>query len=141
VQWARSGGPASVPSVWGARLSVAIIENDASANRALGRFLLGAGFEPTGFDSAETFLGDQRRSGSLSTRSRARRCIDSSTARPSTSRSRPLLRFAELQDELVGVSANRCIEHFGGTGVRRVGQNRTLGVELESRSFNFSAHG
>ena len=51
------------------------------------------------------------------------------------------LRFAELQDELVGVPANRCIEHFSRTGVRRVGQNRTLGVELESRSFNLSAHG
>src|SRR6516225_4396394 len=50
------------------------------------------------------------------------------------------LRFAELQDELVGVPANRCIEHFSRTGVRRVGQNRTLGVELESRSFNLSAH-
>src|SRR5215469_8832792 len=63
------------------------------------------------------------------------------TARASTSRSGPLLRFAELQDELVGVPANRCIEHSGRTGVRRVGQDRTLGVEPESRSFNLSAHG
>jgi len=39
---------------------VAIIESDASANRALGRFLRGAGFEPIGFDSAESFLADQR---------------------------------------------------------------------------------
>ena len=42
--------------------SVAIITGDASANRALGRFLRCAGFEPTGFDSTENFLADQRRS-------------------------------------------------------------------------------
>jgi FixJ family two-component response regulator len=42
--------------------SVAIIEHDASANRALGRFLRGAGFDPTGYDSAESFLADQMRS-------------------------------------------------------------------------------
>jgi len=41
--------------------SVAIIADDASANRALGRFLRGAGFEPTGFGSAESFLADERR--------------------------------------------------------------------------------
>ena len=34
-----------------------------------------------------------------------------------------LLRFAELQDELVGVSANRLIEHFGRARVRRIGEN------------------
>jgi hypothetical protein len=33
----------------------------ASVNRALGRFLRGAGFEPTGFDSADSFLADERR--------------------------------------------------------------------------------
>ena len=38
--------------------SVAIIDDDASANRALGRLLRGAGFEPSGFDSAESFLAD-----------------------------------------------------------------------------------
>jgi FixJ family two-component response regulator len=38
--------------------SVAIIDDDASANRALGRLLRGAGFEPRGFDSAESFLAD-----------------------------------------------------------------------------------
>lgn len=37
--------------------SVAIIEDDASANRALGRLVRSAGFEPTSFDSAESFLG------------------------------------------------------------------------------------
>jgi FixJ family two-component response regulator len=42
--------------------NVAIIGNDASATRALGRFLRGAGFEPTAFDSAESFLADERRS-------------------------------------------------------------------------------
>src|SRR5438874_7898985 len=52
-----------------------------------------------------------------------------------------LLRFAELQDELVGVSANRLVEHFGRAGVRRIGENRTLGVELEARGFGLSAHG
>ncbi len=36
--------------------SVAIIDDDASANRALGRLLRGAGFEPSGFESAESFL-------------------------------------------------------------------------------------
>ena len=41
--------------------SVAIIDDDASANRALGRLLRGAGFEPKGYDSAETFLGDPMR--------------------------------------------------------------------------------
>ena len=41
--------------------SVAIIDDDASANRALGRLLRGAGFEPSGFDSAESFLADPRR--------------------------------------------------------------------------------
>jgi FixJ family two-component response regulator len=41
---------------------VAIIEDDASANRALGRFMRSAGLEPTGFDSAESFLADERRS-------------------------------------------------------------------------------
>src|ERR1700721_1206183 len=52
-----------------------------------------------------------------------------------------LLGFAELQDELVGVSANRLVEHFGRARVRRIGENQTLGVELESRGFDFSAHG
>jgi len=51
-----------------------------------------------------------------------------------------LLRFAELQDELVGVSANRLVEHFGRAGVRRIGENRTLGVELEPNRFDLSAH-
>jgi FixJ family two-component response regulator len=41
--------------------SVAIIDDDASANRALGRLLRGAGFEPRGFDSAESFLADPAR--------------------------------------------------------------------------------
>src|ERR1700751_2734101 len=41
--------------------SVAIIDDDASANRALGRLLRGAGFDPQGFDSAETFLADPSR--------------------------------------------------------------------------------
>ena len=41
--------------------SVAIIDDDASANRALGRLLRGAGFQPTGFDSAESFLADPSR--------------------------------------------------------------------------------
>src|ERR1700733_11280804 len=60
----------------------------------------------------------------------------------SGSRSRVLRsRFAELQDELVGVSANRLVEHLGRAGVRRIGENRTLGVELEPRGFDLSAHG
>jgi FixJ family two-component response regulator len=42
--------------------SVAIIDDDASANRALGRLLRGAGFDPSGFDSAESFLADPSRS-------------------------------------------------------------------------------
>jgi len=41
--------------------SVAIIDDDASANRALGRLLRGAGFEPSGFESAESFLADPAR--------------------------------------------------------------------------------
>jgi len=41
--------------------SVAIIDDDASANRALGRLLRGAGFEPSGFHSAESFLADPKR--------------------------------------------------------------------------------
>jgi FixJ family two-component response regulator len=41
--------------------SVAIIDDDASANRALQRLLRGAGFEPHGFDSAERFLSDPSR--------------------------------------------------------------------------------
>lgn len=40
---------------------MAIIADDVSANRALGRFLRGAGFEPNCFDSAESFLADERR--------------------------------------------------------------------------------
>src|ERR1700683_4362415 len=52
-----------------------------------------------------------------------------------------LLRLAELQDELVGVSANRLVEHFSRAGVRRIGENRTLRVELEARGFDLSAHG
>src|SRR5580692_11577649 len=52
-----------------------------------------------------------------------------------------LLRFAERQDELIGVSANRLVEHFGRAGVCRIGENRTLGVELEPRGFDLSAHG
>src|ERR1700734_4044786 len=60
----------------------------------------------------------------------------------SGSRSRVLRsRFAELQDELVRVSANRLVEHFGRAGVRRIGENRTLGIELEPRGFDLSAHG
>jgi hypothetical protein len=58
------------------------------------------------------------------------------------SRSRVLgSRFAELQDDLVGVPANRLVEHFCRAGVRRIGENRTLGVELEARGFDLSAHG
>ena len=41
---------------------VAIVDDDASANRALQRLLCGSGFEPQGFDSAERFLGDASRS-------------------------------------------------------------------------------
>jgi FixJ family two-component response regulator len=41
--------------------SVAIIDDDASANRALGRLLRGAGFDPSGFESAESFLADPAR--------------------------------------------------------------------------------
>ena len=41
--------------------SVAIIDDDASANRALGRLLRGAGFEPSGFESAESYLADPLR--------------------------------------------------------------------------------
>jgi len=41
--------------------SVAIIDDDASANRALGRLLRGAGFDPKGFESAEAFLADPSR--------------------------------------------------------------------------------
>jgi FixJ family two-component response regulator len=48
------------PTVMGTK-SVAIIDDDASANRALGRLLRGAGFEPSGFDSAEGFLADPAR--------------------------------------------------------------------------------
>src|SRR5271165_1588944 len=50
-------------------------------------------------------------------------------------------RLAELQDELVGVSANRLVEHLGRAWVRRIGENRTLGVELEPRGFDLAAHG
>jgi FixJ family two-component response regulator len=42
--------------------SVAIVDDDASANRALQRLLRGSGFEPRGFDSAERFLDDASRS-------------------------------------------------------------------------------
>lgn len=42
--------------------SVAIIDDDASVNRALSRLLRGAGFEPRGFHSAESFLKDTSRS-------------------------------------------------------------------------------
>jgi FixJ family two-component response regulator len=42
--------------------SVAIVDDDASANRALQRLLRSSGFEPQGFDSAERFLGDSSRS-------------------------------------------------------------------------------
>jgi FixJ family two-component response regulator len=45
--------------------NVAIIDDDASANRALGRLLRGAGFEPSGFESAERFLSDPARSSFL----------------------------------------------------------------------------
>ena len=41
--------------------SVAIIDDDASANRALGRLLRGSGFDPSGFDSAESYLADPLR--------------------------------------------------------------------------------
>jgi FixJ family two-component response regulator len=40
---------------------VAIIDDDPSANRALGRLFRGAGFEPHGFDSAEQFLATPSR--------------------------------------------------------------------------------
>src|ERR1700722_11996648 len=49
-------------------------------------------------------------------------------------------RFAKLQDELVGVSANRLVEHFCRAGVCRIGENRTLRVELEPGRFNLPAH-
>ena len=40
---------------------VAIIDDDPSANRALGRLFRGAGFEPEGFASAEQFLAEPSR--------------------------------------------------------------------------------
>jgi FixJ family two-component response regulator len=40
---------------------VAIIDDDASACRALGRLLRGMGFEPSAFDSAEAFFADPSR--------------------------------------------------------------------------------
>ena len=40
---------------------VAIIDDDASACRALGRLLRGMGFEPSAFESAESFLADPAR--------------------------------------------------------------------------------
>src|ERR1700677_410536 len=70
-------------------------------------------------------------------------CKSATPPRPGSSGRQPssLLRFAELQDELVGVPANSLVEHFGRAGVRRIGENRTLGVELEARGFGLSAHG
>ncbi len=41
--------------------SVAIIDDDASANRALGRLVRSAGFDPYSLESAESFLADPRR--------------------------------------------------------------------------------
>ena len=41
--------------------NVAIIDDDASACRALGRLLRGMGFEPSAFDSAEAFLAEPAR--------------------------------------------------------------------------------
>ena len=52
-----------------------------------------------------------------------------------------LLRLSEFEDELIRLAANRLVEHFGRSGVRRIGENRTLGVELEARGFDLSAHG
>jgi FixJ family two-component response regulator len=43
-------------------MSVAIVDDDASANRALQRLLRGSGFEPHGFESAERFLSESSRS-------------------------------------------------------------------------------
>jgi FixJ family two-component response regulator len=40
---------------------VAIIDDDSSACRALGRLLRGMGFEPSAFDSAESFFADPAR--------------------------------------------------------------------------------
>src|SRR5271163_4554624 len=52
-----------------------------------------------------------------------------------------LLRFSKFEDELIRLAANRLVEHLGRAGVRRIGENRTLGVELEARGFDLSAHG
>src|SRR5215472_6915974 len=41
--------------------SVAIIDDDASVNRALGRLLRSEGFETTAFESAEDFLAEPLR--------------------------------------------------------------------------------
>ena len=39
---------------------MAVIDEDASASRALSRLLSGAGFAPSEFNSAEAFLADPR---------------------------------------------------------------------------------
>src|SRR6476646_7607207 len=52
-----------------------------------------------------------------------------------------LLWLFEFEDELVRLAPNRRVEHFGRAGVRGIGENRTLGLELEARGFDLSAHG
>src|SRR5581483_5949483 len=70
-------------------------------------------------------------------------CSAAPPLRAEHSRGRPpcsLLWFAELQEEPIGVSANRLVEHTGRPGIRRIGENRALGVELESRGLDLLAH-
>src|SRR4029077_4995612 len=52
-----------------------------------------------------------------------------------------LLWLFEFEDELVRLAPNRRVEHLGRAEVRRIGENRALGVELEARGFELSAHG
>src|ERR1700722_571781 len=52
-----------------------------------------------------------------------------------------LLWLFEFEDELVRLAPNRRVEHLGRAGVRRIDENRTLGVELEPRGLDLSAHG
>jgi hypothetical protein len=71
---------------------------------------------------------------------------------PSTSTAKPrarfqafsihlLVGFSEFEDELIRLVADCLVEHFGRPGVRRIGENRTLRVELEPGGFDLSAHG
>src|SRR6266478_6746189 len=70
----------------------------------------------------------------------ATRSPDTSPVRRMPSPANASLRLAELQNELIRVSAHVRIEHLGGVRIVLVAQDVARGLELEARRDDFLFH-